>query len=1005
MIAAGAGEEASLEIRSSKLQALLAYLILHQGSPIDRGKVGASLWPRAGASSARRNLREYLYRARQALDRFASGIEIIESDDKFVTFQPPPDCWIDVVEFEQLSGHAAQAGAPLDDVVSRLQQAVSLYRGDLLATLYDDWLLAERERLRALYLDDLARLGQALQAKGELAEAIGVTQRLLERDPLQEAAHRRLMELYFSSGDRARALRQYQICAERLADELAAEPLPETQALYQAILEGGRRPAAPPVRLAEPAPPPERPNPIPLVGRQSEMAHLVEAMAQSRAGQGKIILITGDSGMGKTRLVTEWLATLPPETIVLRGRGHEFEQDIPYRSLLDALQQALPLVPWGRLPPDATREATWLAPLAQLLPDLYYYLPNLSPVAAQIDSETGHHIMEGLAQLLLSFARQSPVVLFLDDLHWADVPTWQFLSFLSRRVGTAPLLAVCTLSPTEATERQRARLRTLEQQGVVRSVPLSRLWPADIAKMIAQMLNCPVEQIAALAMRLHQETGGNPFFATETVKALLDRGLTPPFDPDILNQLPLPTAIQALIENRLARLSHESRLALSAAAAIGREFSFGLLAAISQVDEDELLNFLDDWLARGLIVEQEGGRYDFGHQRVREVADQGLSRPRKQRLHFRIAQALEARRPADIERVAYHYRLSHEPGRALPALLEAGRRALNLRSYHEARQVGRTLLQILQQVPEAARPQDRLELNLQLALAYAFTRDTDHALPLLEEAAHLAETLDDTATASEAALRIAQVYWLRGEAPLARHYAAQALALLQPAADPAQQAAVLRLIGRVNVAQGDFEAAAQHLRQVLQIDVAHENQLNRAAVNGYLAIAMGHLGRKEEAIAALNEAQRIAQRLGGSAALAVARVQGAIAYAAMDLWSEAKILASLGLSDCEMQDLPVYAFIARSVLGRVAHYQGDDQTAQTLLWAAIRWAEASQYRLFRHLPHLYLAEIALAQGDADTVREQARIALYLAEHTGNRWTEERAQHYLHRLEAAEVGRG
>ncbi|MFQ5613580.1 MAG: BTAD domain-containing putative transcriptional regulator [Anaerolineae bacterium] len=998
MVPGKAQAEIPLEIRSAKLQALLAYLILRRGEPVERRKLGNSLWPQAGQSSARRNLREYLYRARQVLARFAPGQELVRAGDGFVRFTPPPGCQIDVIQFEQLSQQASQDGLSAEQTISLLQQATALYRGDLLANLYDDWLLVERERLHILFTDNLAGLSQALQAQGRLRQAIAVTQRLLEDDPLRESAHRRLMELYYASGDRARALHQYQVCSQRLAAELGAKPLPETRALYRTIAQEDRSPAP------LPAPPPETVRPVPFTGRQSELARLTQALLQSRAGRFKMIVVTGGSGMGKTRLVTEWLAGLPAEAVVLQGRGYEFEQDLPYRPLLDALQGSLPRVPWDRLPPASTY--TWLAPLAQLLPDLYYYLPDLPATLAQTDSETSHHIMEGLAQLLLSFARQSQLVLFLDDLHWADVPTWQFLSFLNRRAGAASLLVVCSFSPPEASERGRARLRRLEQSGQASLLPLSRLWPADTARLVSQILGCPVDEIAALAMRLHQEADGNPFFITETGKALLERELVPPFAPEVLDQLPLPTAIEALVKNRLDRLGQDSRLALSTAAAIRRDFSFDLLVAISHVgDEETLLNYLEDWLARGLIVEQGGRRYEFGHQGVREVAYDSLSPPRQRRVHHRIARALESRHPVEIERVAYHYRLSDEPARALPALLEAGRRALNLRSYHEARNIGQTLLKILQQVPEAATSQDRLELNLQLALAYCFTRDTAQALPVLEEAAHLAQTLDDVSHAGEAALRIAHVYWLRGEAPQARRYAEQALALARQQPDPTRQAAVLRLLGRVNVAQGDFEAAVRHLRQSLQMSADAENPLNRAAANGYLAISYSHLGQKEAALAAHQEALQIAGRLESEAALAVARVQGAIACSVLEMWPEAEALAQSGLSDCQAQKLPVYAFVARSVLGRVSHYLGDDDRAQALLEEAADWARANQYLLFRHMPHVYLAEIALARGDAETVREQARISLYLARRTGNRWTKERAEEYLHRLEAMVADQG
>ena len=639
-----------LEIRSAKLQTLLAYLSLHPHRPLDRDRVGQALWPDAGDASARRNLREYLYRARQTLEAFIPGAGMIEAEENFITFSPPSTCWIDLTEFERLSeeGRRLATVAPAE-AIARLRQAVDLYQGHLLSNLYDDWVIAERERLRELFIDNLARLGQLWQVSSRPDEAIGVIRLLLEYDPLREKEHRRLMELYLASGDRAGALQQYQRCRQILADELAAEPMPETEALYQAILaaeEAGR-----PEKASPSSPTPTQPPSL-FVGRQAELARLTLALTQSRAGQAKMVIVTGEVGLGKTRLINEWLASQPADTTILRGQGHEFEQDIPYRPVLDAVQQSLYLLPWDNLPPGST--FTWLALVAQLLPDIYYHLPALPPPDFPTDCGTGHLVAEGLSQLLLAFARRTPLILFLDDLHWTDRPTWRFLSFLARRAQQAPLFIVGAFCTSEAPREQLAQLRGLEQDGAARLVRLSGLRPADIAWLVGQMLDQPVQQLDPLVQHLHQENEGNPFYVIELVNALVESRQSPPYGPEQLKKLPLPPAVQALIESRLDRLNPDSRLALCTAAAIGREFGFDLLVAVTQVDEDTLLDYLDEWLERGLLMEQPSGCYDFSYTWVREVAYHSLSRPRRQRIHYRIARALERAHPGDVDRVAYH---------------------------------------------------------------------------------------------------------------------------------------------------------------------------------------------------------------------------------------------------------------------------------------------------------------------------------------------------------------
>ena len=953
-----------IPIRSKKLQTMLAYLTLFRQKPIERPQLSQALWPRAGAAAARRNLREYLYRARQLLSGIFPHTAVLESDEQYLYFHLPDSCRVDVEIFAQTVAAAEAAPVP-EQAISLWEDALALYRGDLLAAVYDDWADAERERLRQLYLNALERLAAARQNSGDYSGAARAIQRLLENDPLEEAAHRRLMELYVAAGDRARALQQYEICRRILQEKLDAPPLPQTEALYRAIQTGQYVPPIPPPAALPPLPRP------PFVGRREELAQLDAAGRRARHGRFQALIISGESGQGKTRLAEEWLAA-DDAAVILRGRGHEFEQTIPYRPLLDALQQSLGQIPWDSLPPVAAH--AWLAPLAQLLPDLYHRLPRLALTSPVTDNETAHHIMEGMTQLLLSLARRQPVILFLDDLHWIDDPAWRYLAFLSRRAAAAPLLVLGTFCASDAAPEARRRLRALLRDPAVHLLPLPSLDAADIAALARQTL----PQGEAAAAQLYRLSQGNPFFAAELIRAWQD-------DPAASPQRP-PAAIQTLIENRLDRLEDDSRAALSLAAAIGRDFSFDLLLAAARLPEERLLGWLEEWLARGLLTEREHGRYDFSHSQIRDVAYRRLSRPRRQRFHYQIAAALEQRRPDDVDRIARHYRRSHRPAQAVPALLAAGRRALNARSYAEAAEIGRALLEICRETPAQTGPAEQLELNLQLALAYAFAGSAAEALSRLETAGRLAESLDDPARASEVALRIAQNYWVRGDAPAARRHAERALALGQVSPDAARETAVLRLLGRIAVAQGYFEIAVNYLNKSL---AGEANRLNQANIHGYLATAYGHLGQADAAVTALETALRLARELQSPALLAVMRVNAAVAWNALDNWAEARALAAQGLEECLAHEIGVYAFIARAVLGRALHFLGDPAQSRQHLRLADEWAETHNYRLFRYLIPLYRAEIALREGDAAAAKTHAARALALAAQTGNRWARRR----------------
>jgi DNA-binding SARP family transcriptional activator len=971
-----------LDVRSDKLKMLLAYLILNRGRSIDRAAVGDALWPSADDSTARRNLREYLYRLRTFLTEDWPVDMHLTTDGTTITFDPTDAVWIDVRAFERHLDAAENAS--LAEKRRLLAEAVDIYRGDLLAAFWEDWIAEWRDYLHERYHAALLTLCRAHHHAGDLPAAVGVAHQALAVDPLDEAVHRRLMRLYYEGGDRTRALEQYRQCRQLLSDELAARPMPETRQLYQHMLDGTY---TPPRDTLSPPPPrrTERPQ-TPFVGRGADLARLQEMFALAQQGQ-RLALVTGASGLGKTRLVSEWLSALPPDTLILRGRSHEFEQTIPYQPLLDALQQALHLIPWEALP--AAETASWLAPLAHLLPDLYYYMPELATADNPLDTEAGHYIQEAFSQLLLSFTRQFAVVLFLDDLHWADSATWGFLAFLVRRAGEVPLFLVATFTTSEASEAARARLLSLERRSEVGVLTLQRLTRAELAELVAQRFAAVDEasgQAEALAERLAELTGGNPFFATEILQALLESESTPPYTPADLDRLSIPQAVQLLIESRLDRLPPESRRALSIAATFGREFTLPLLAHAADLSEDALLDHIDEWLARGLI-EDRLDLLDFTHQQVREVAYARLSGPRRRRAHNRVAEALTAAN-AEHERITTHYQMSHQPQRAIPGLLEAGRRALNARAYGQAKQIGQQLLAILREVPAADDNRDHL---IQMALAYSFTRQTGEALDMLNRAEALTTSADQQA--AEVALRLAQLHWVRSEAPAARRYAERAHTLDE---EGVYRLPILRLLGRIAVSQGRFAEAITHLEPSLELDVG---DLNEANTQGYLATAYGHLGQQPKAEKAIDRALTIAQRLESPALLAVAQIKAGVATCYLAQWAAARRYTEAGLALCEELGLGVYTFVGISIVGRVTFYEGDTSAAVATLQQAIHHAGSGDYLLFQHLPHLFLAEIAAAEGDAAALHKQAVIVRQLAEKTGNVWSTARIADYLASVDA------
>ena len=294
-------EEQFIDLGSPTTRSLIAYLLYHRNRPTDRRRLAFTFWPEATESAARRNLRQYLHHIRVALEPIDPGETLILADSSNIQFNPDVEITIDTEIFL----HNTHPEASLQEV----EHALSLYTGDLLEDVYDDWCAPERERLRQIWLGTMDRYSQALQIANQLGEALKVTQKWVNAEPFDENARRRLMQFYALTGDRARAIHAYQSFAELLQQELGTEPLPETQILLQSIQSGQSLPENNTnthlIQQQKPVPLPRaRALPaLPFVGRKNEISTLEKAYQQARSGVGRLVLITGEAGIGKTQVL------------------------------------------------------------------------------------------------------------------------------------------------------------------------------------------------------------------------------------------------------------------------------------------------------------------------------------------------------------------------------------------------------------------------------------------------------------------------------------------------------------------------------------------------------------------------------------------------------------------------------------------------------------------------------------------------------------------------------
>jgi len=694
-----------------KVVPLWAHLLLHADRPLARQTLAFSLWPDVPEETALANLRRHLHHLKSALPPPEDRPPWLLIDAQSVQWNPQAHLWLDVAEFERLS-----QGDP-----AALEQAVVLYRGDLVADCYDDLILAERERLRNLYLTDLEALARHHRAQGRFERAIEFTARLMALDPLNENALRLLMSLRYESGDRAGALKAYAAFCRRLREELEVEPMRETQALAEAIRrdrwawgqEAGEAAASRPER------PPSRRQPpliLPFIGREAEMAQLQGWWQQTLQGRGGLVMVAGETGIGKTRLVEEFAKAVETQGgRVLVGRAAI--AGTPYQPILDALRRALPLLAALDLPP------LWLAVVALLLPELparrgrqVSPLPQPPP----LDPEGERlRLCEGLWRCLSGLSRPRPVALILEDLHWADAATLDLLAFLARRLrGSGFILCIGTYREEEVSAAHPLAVlrQTLQREGLWHPLALGGL----SAQAVAQLLRALTEEASAadtLAARLYTASEGHPFFLQELLRDLLDRGLLrreeghwqvrlaaplpPPSGPLALAPLTpqfwgergagergaaVPAGMQQVVLARLARLSPAARTLAEVASVLGPAFPYDLLHRASGWTEHEVLERLDE-LLDGQVLREAGheGAFDyaFSHHLVQATIYEAGAAGQRRRRHRRVAGLLAAENgpPAEIAR---HYDLGGEPERAAMFYLQAARAALAARADEDA---------------------------------------------------------------------------------------------------------------------------------------------------------------------------------------------------------------------------------------------------------------------------------------------------------------------------------
>ena len=943
-----------------KVRQLLGILVTHRHRAPSSDELIEWLWPDLGLESARNSLWVAVSHLRRVLEpggaRRGTSTFILTEPSGY-RFDAAGRCEIDVEAFLALvrEGQSCQRKDQWMPAIDAYLAAQALYRGDYLAQdPYEDWAIPTRERLRETLLEMKGDLAACHLALGRYQEGLDHVRQVLDHDPCRESAWRLVMESYYRQGEQDRALRAFERCRAILADELGVDPLPETLALHERILQ-----TPPPMPRRTPAAlPPALALRLPFVGREREWTQLSGVLQQALDGRGQIVLVAGEPGIGKTRLLEELagLATARGAR-VLMGCCYEMEQNMAYAPVIEVLRSLLASALATTLPPPCP--PTQLAAVAELLPELRQKWHDLPPYQPLPPDAERTRLLTSLAQLIQLCAQGEPLVLVLDDLQWADPSSLQLLHYLARQNEGHPLLLVGAYRSTHlAGDHPLAVLRQrLASQNRLAELSLTAFRENDVVLLLRILGNR--DSSDALARRLYHETEGHPYFLAELLQTLAQEGLDLAAiteETDIDERWLLPPGVRAVALGRLDRLAADDRVVLDHASVVGREFALSLLAHFLDRPERSLAEQAEWLCARGFLRHRKPDlslgqapldvargrrdRYEFSHDLMRRAAYETLSEPRRRLLHRQLADILLTQEAA-AGTVATHYAASDRPWLALEPALTAAQQAGHLTAYDEALAWCQQAMSIAKAHPQAVPAGYRTRMHLQWRTLWYYRGDLDRTLAADRAALAAARHEGDLASELEALWHLAHDE-TQVAASRPSGLQAEALALARNLGDPA---ALARSFARNGSDSGFLSTPAERESALQTLDqaVSLARQVGDGALLHHVLCELWGVGRLPQARTALEEALAVVRRLGDRREEVGTLAKLADLLARQGDFPAAMKYACQGLTLAEQVDSTAYGAWNRRALGQalaalgqieegVTHLRNAAQTFEMLSW-------------------------------------------------------------------------
>ena len=880
----------SLDLPKSEVaKTLLAYLLFSRERPHSRDLLAGTFWPDLPENRARRALSQALWQIGQVfpnlLDAHMGQIEVsgeyhVELDvERFQALLNPHLPRITPGSGDQ---YVDALNVPSDQqAMDDLHQAVNLYGGDFLEDIYHDWTLFHRERLRERMLQALTFLTVLEKKAGRYQRALDTVLQITLRNPLNESAHREAMRLYCLLDRPAEAIHQFRICQQALRDELELDVDSKTRALAEEIrAQSGASAKGLTAAYVPTAGAREFPLTryssllyLPLVGRDEERQQLVAHIEAAMRSFGGVVLIEGEAGVGKSRLLrevaqdAEWRGAE-----VCWGYNYPEVTYTPYTMVIEALESGLTTLRWQQF--SRLMDDIWLSTLSPLFPSLQDAFPDI-PSPPELEPQRAHErLLAAFTQLLVAWSRISPLVIILEDVHWAREDTMSLLLHLARQVQQHEILLILSYRGGQARSQETTwkQLTSLDQAGLRGRLLLRNLDARSFQMLIRYALGL-AQAAPMFEKRLIQETGGNPLFGLEILQTLYQEGLLrrdergqwhTPWDEKTQDyrEMPLPSVVEDAIHQRILFVEPAARTVLNAAAVLHPQLEYAALHDLAGLDDPDLLGALSDLTRRGLLMETPNA-YQFSHAKIRQVVYRELSIELRQAMHRQAGRFLAETAPTQHSLLAHHFLEGQVWDQAVLAYQAAGRQATG----QYARKTALEALSAAREILEKQQPFDPHKNDL---LAFELW---DMTFPLARQAGMkeicqqavtamlaLAAQLNTPAHRVQAELHAARYCEMGSQDDLVLAHVQEALRLAEQHDLADQQARAWLVLGSYYREQTNLPAAQDALRHAMEICDQGDVDLSQK-IEAWLQMVFVYreLGEIDAARRAAEEARQMAE--------------------------------------------------------------------------------------------------------------------------------------------------